>query len=143
MENQNINVDEKEIKFEQPNFLSFLVGVRGDQLYECKTNIQECTVADYIEASAAIDMNITLLLLQTGGIQAVETFFKMKEILSLNSVRLMGTNPEEYGLTPEEYTQLRDFFNIDAIEQLIKDKKDEMIHPEENNDVKPEIELNL
>lgn len=126
-------LQEGEVKHEQPNWMSFIVGVRGDSLYECKSNIDPTLLTDFIEASAGIDMNVALTILKSNGIGAVETFFKMKEILVLNSVRLMQGDLEQLGLTPEQYDELRQFFGIDRIESILEQRKQEMVNPVEES----------
>lgn len=121
---------EGEVKTEEPNWMSFLIGVRGDSVYDVKTNVDPCMVTDYTEAHAGITMNIVVTLLKSNGIGAVESFFKMSEILALNSVRLMGQNLEAIGISEEEYAELRNFFNIDRIEELLQQRKEEMIKTE-------------
>lgn len=131
VEGENVEApQEGEIKHDQPNWMSFLVGVRGDALYECKSNIDPTLLTDFIEASAAIDMNIAIGILKSNSINELETFFKMKEILVLNSVRLMQGNLESVGLTPEQYDQLRNFFGIDRIEAMLEQRKQEMVDKE-------------
>lgn len=123
---------EGEVKQDQPNWMSFIVGVRGDAIYECKSNIDPTTLTDYIEASAGIDMNVAVNILKTNGIEAVETFFKMKEILVLNSVRLMQDQLDNLDITTEQYDQLRNFFGIDRIEAMLEQRRNEMVDAEES-----------
>lgn len=122
---------EGEVKHDQPNWMSFIVGVRGDSLYECKSNLEPTLLTDYIEAAAGIDMNIALRILESNSINEVETYFKMKEILVLNSVRLMQGNLEKVGISEEKYDQLRNFFGMDRIEALLEQRKQEMVDVEQ------------
>ena len=78
--NKNEAKDEEIVYDEKTNFISFVVGVRGTQEFQAQTNLDPCTVNDYTEASAGIDVNIMLAILRNSDIKSVETFLKMKEI---------------------------------------------------------------
>ena len=133
--------EEGRIEGGEPNWMSFIVGTRGDSIYECKTNIEETLLTDYIEALAGIDINVVVEILKSGGIEAVENFYKMREILVINSVRLMEGSIEQIGISPEQYAELRDFFGVDRILELLEQRKqeisEEMMNAEapENNEM--------
>lgn len=122
-EKNEVDVNPEDIHFEQPEFMSFLVGVRGTTDYQVQTNLNPCTVTDYIEASAGIDVNIILTMLRTGGIKTVESFMKMKEIVMISSIKSMENQYENLGLTKEEYQQLREFFHINEIIETVAEQK--------------------
>lgn len=120
-------INEEEIYFDQETFMSFIVGIRGNQKFDCKTNVSPCMVTDYIEAIAGIEMNILVTILKSGGIELVENYLKMKEILILDSVRNIELVPDRCGMTDEEYANLRALFHIDELVEKLSHKNDEAI----------------
>lgn len=144
---EEVTENEGEVEGDLPPWMSFLVGVRGKGLYQSKTNLTETTVSDYSEALAAIDMNITLLMLKNLGIESVETFFKFKEILAINAVRELEGKLDQIGITQEQYQQLRGFFGLDQIEELIEQRKQEFAmvdeEPQETEESKEEVKIEI
>lgn len=128
---ENLETNKKEAKDEEivydekANFISFVVGVRGTQEFQAQTNLEPCTVNDYTEASAGIDVNIMLAILRNSDIKSVETFLKMKEIITLASVKAMADYYDKLGLTKEQYSQLRGLFHIDELEESLEESKKE------------------
>lgn len=123
--NKNEAKDEEIVYDEKTNFISFVVGVRGTQEFQAQTNLEPCTVNDYTEASAGIDVNIMLAILRNSDIKSVETFLKMKEIITLASVKAMANYYDKLGLTKEQYSQLRALFHIDELEESLEESKKE------------------
>lgn len=123
--NKNEAKDEEIVYDEKTNFISFVVGVRGTQEFQAQTNLDPCTVNDYTEASAGIDVNIMLAILRNSDIKSVETFLKMKEIITLASVKAMANYYDKLGLTKEQYSQLRALFHIDELEESLEESKKE------------------
>lgn len=123
--NKNEAKDEEIVYDEKTNFISFVVGVRGTQEFQAQTNLDPCTVNDYTEASAGIDVNIMLAILRNSDIKSVETFLKMKEIITLASVKAMANYYDKLGLTKEQYSQLRGLFHIDELEESLEESKKE------------------
>ena len=107
-------------------WMSLIIGLRGDAIYECKTNVKDTMLTDYIEAAAGIEMNMIVTILKTNNIKSVKTFMKMKELLMLNSVRMIGENFEAAGLTAEQYAELRQHFNVDSVEAMLEQRKEEI-----------------
>ena len=130
--------DEKPKEEPDVNWMSFVIGLRSDAVYECKTNVKDTMLTDFIEALAGIEMNVIVNILKTNNIESVKTFQKMKELLMLNSVRMIGENFEQAGLTAEQYDQLRLHFNVDKIEAMLEQRKNDMANPAEAE--KPEEE---
>lgn len=122
LENQ---INEEEIKYDGTNFISFVVGVRGTQEFQAQTNLDPCTVNDYVEASAGIDVNILLAILRSGNKESIESFLKMKEIIMVASIRAMESYYDKLGITKEQYDQLREIFHIDELVESIEQSKKE------------------
>ena len=121
MENKNVNNNnEEEIKF-----LNFLVGIRDSQEFQVQTNVEDCSIVDYVQATAGIDLNVMLAMLRNGNIDNIEEFLKMKEITLIAAIKNMAGYYQFLGITEEQYEHLRKIFYIDELETSIKEMKEE------------------
>lgn len=120
-ENKEVTMED-EIVGELPPFITFLVGLRENPAYEVKTNVVGANVGDFANAIAAIELNTILQIFKVGGLEEVDKYQRVKEIMLIQAARLL---PDEGNgvLTKEDVETIKKYFRIDVVEQQLEEIK--------------------
>lgn len=128
----------KDNKQKEINFIGFLTGLRGDTDFQVQTNIKDITVGDYAEALAQIEANVILLMFKSGGINILAQAFAAKDTILMGLIKSIEGHEEDYGLSKEDYSNIKIFFGINEIEKKIEEnktsKRDEIIKAMNDNE---------
>lgn len=124
------DIDPEEIHQDEPKWISYVTGLRGDNVFDCKTNVEDLSVIDYAESLSLLEFNTLVSIFREiedpdQALNVATQYAQIKEIYLINYIRLLGDNLDEHQFSEDKYQKLKDMFNLDQIDQMLQERKEE------------------